>query len=186
MRVDKLESLLAIESEQLLKLNQLVVEAVEEEKLISNKLVEFEEADLTLGHRVADLVARFGGSWMFIISFVSLMLIWIGANIFLFRRPFDPYPFILLNLILSTIAALQAPVILMSQNRSDEKDRKRAISDYLINLKAEIEIRNVHQKLDLLMAEQMKTLFELQTVQLDMIKEIKAALGTEKPERETA
>ena len=185
MKSDKLESLLAIESEQLQKLNQIVVEAVEEEKLISHKLVEFEEGDLTMGHRVADTVARFGGSWRFIISFVSLMLIWVGANVYLLRHAFDPYPFILLNLILSTIAALQAPVILMSQNRSEEKDRKRAISDYLINLKAEIEIRNVHQKLDLLMAEQMKTLFEVQTVQLDMIREIKTALNLEKQEKQT-
>jgi len=94
----------------------------------------------------------------------------------LLNKPFDPYPFILLNLLLSTIAALQAPIIMMSQNRKEEKDRQRAISDYMINLKAEIEIRNMHQKLDLLIAEQMKTLFELQNVQLEAMKELKSIM----------
>jgi uncharacterized membrane protein len=101
------------------------------------------------------------------------MLIWIGVNVFLLSRPFDPYPFILLNLLLSTIAALQAPIIIMSQNRKEEKDRQRAINDYMINLKAEIEIRNMHQKIDLLISRQMKTMFELQNVQVNMMKEIK-------------
>jgi uncharacterized membrane protein len=92
------------------------------------------------------------------------------------KKPFDPYPFILLNLMLSTIAALQAPIIMMSQNRKEEKDRKRAINDYLVNLKAEIEVRNLHQKLDLLIAEQMKTMFEIQNVQMELMEEIKAGL----------
>lgn len=183
MTADKIEALLAIESEQLKKLNKIVVEAVEEEKLLTHKLTEFEDSTLSLGNRVADKVARFGGSWIFIISFLFLMLAWTVLNTYVLPRPFDAYPFILLNLLLSTIAALQAPVILMSQNRTEEKDRKRAINDYLINLKAEIEIRNIHQKLDLLMAEQMKTLFEIQAVQVDMIKELKNGLGREQPQQ---
>lgn len=168
-----LEDLLSSETEHLKKLNQLVLDAIEEEKLISQKLYQFEEERPGLAGRVADKVALFGGSWKFILSFMVLMALWIAANVWLLRNAFDPYPFILLNLLLSTIAALQAPIIMMSQNRKEEKDRQRAINDYLINLKAEIEIRNMHQKLDLLIAEQMKTMFEIQNIQLDMMREIK-------------
>jgi uncharacterized membrane protein len=105
------------------------------------------------------------------------MAIWISINGF--YSSFDPYPFILLNLVLSTIAALQAPIIIMSQNRKEEKDRQRAINDYLINLKSEIEVRNLHEKLDLLIADQMKTLFEIQKMQMDLMEEIRAKLNTE-------
>ncbi len=170
---DDLETILTTESEHLQKLNDIVLEAIEEEKLLSQKLYEFENAKLSLSDKVADKVAFFGGSWAFIISFIVFMLIWIGVNVFLLSRPFDPYPFILLNLLLSTIAALQAPVIIMSQNRKEEKDRQRAINDYMINLKSEIEIRNMHQKIDLLISRQMKTMFELQNVQVNMMREIK-------------
>lgn len=176
MNKDRIQTLLAIEDEQLKKLNQIVVEAVEEEKLLSGKLSEFEESVIPFSGRVADKVARFGGSWVFIITFLAIMLLWICINMWILPRPFDAYPFILLNLLLSTIAAIQAPIILMSQNRTEAKDRQRAINDYLVNLKAEIEIRNVHQKLDLLISEQMKTLFEIQSVQVDMIKELKHQL----------
>jgi uncharacterized membrane protein len=105
------------------------------------------------------------------------MVLWVSANVFFLSRPFDPYPFILLNLLLSMLAALQAPIIMMSQNRREERDRQRAVNDYMINLKSEIEIRNVHQKLDLLITEQMKTLFELQTLQLELMRDIKANMG---------
>lgn len=100
------------------------------------------------------------------------MLFWIAINIYILQKAFDPFPFILLNLILSTVAALQAPVIMMSQNRKEEKDRQRAVNDYLVNLKSEVEVRNLHHKMDLLMAEQMKTLFEIQKAQLDLMEEI--------------
>ena len=175
--MSKIESLLVTENEHFQKLNNIVIDAIEEEKLLSHKLGEFEDVTPGLGGRMADMVARFGGSWAFIIFFTMLMAIWIGGNVYLLRRPFDPYPFILLNLILSTIAAIQAPIILMSQNRKEEKDRQRGINDYMINLKAEIEIRNMHQKLDLLISEQMKTLFELQTIQVEMMKEIRQAIS---------
>ena len=98
-------------------------------------------------------------------------------NLYLLKKPFDPFPFILLNLLLSTLAALQAPVIMMSQNRKEEKDRQRAINDYMVNLKAEIEVRNLHAKIDLLITEQMKTLFEIQQAQVVLMEEIKEALN---------
>ena len=176
MKKVHLEKLLATESEHLKKLNNIVIESIEEEKLLSKKLYEFEEKDPSFPARLADKIASFGGSWKFIIFFLLFMTIWISVNVYLALKPFDPYPFILLNLLLSTIAALQAPVILMSQNRKEEKDRQRAVNDYLINLKAEIEIRNLHHKLDLLISEQMKTLFELQKAQVDLMIEIKSKL----------
>lgn len=173
MEKQNLVQLLKTEDEHLKKLNEIVVKAIEEEKLLSQKLKEFEESNPPFSSRVADRVASFGGSWKFILVFGFFMMLWMAANAYLLSKPFDPFPFILLNLILSTLAAIQAPIIMMSQNRKEEKDRQRAINDYLVNLKAEIEIRNVHQKLDLLMAEQMKTLFEIQKAQMDMMEEIK-------------
>ena len=170
----KLDLLLDTENKQLQRLNEIVIESIEEEKLISKKLYEFEDTHPPFSGKVADSVASFGGSWWFIFLFLFIMAVWIFGNSF--YKLFDPYPFILLNLILSTIAALQAPVIMMSQNRKEVKDRQRAINDYLINVKAEIEVRNLHQKLDLLIADQMKTLFEIQKMQVDMMEEIKAEL----------
>lgn len=176
----KLEELLSAESEQLQKLNEIVLKAIEEEKLLSEKLLEFEDRNPPFTSRVADKVAGFGGSWKFILSFGLFMLMWILVNLYLLSKPFDPFPFILLNLLLSTLAAIQAPIIMMSQNRKEEKDRQRAINDYLVNLKAEIEVRNLHRKFDLLMTEQMKTLFEIQQAQMDMMEEIKIALNNNK------
>jgi len=130
-------------------------------------------ADLTYGQRLADKVASFGGSWTFIIYFGVFILIWIITNIvFLSNKSFDPYPFILLNLILSCIASLQAPVIMMSQNRQEEKDRERAKKDYMINLKSELEIRILHEKIDHLMLHQQQDLIEIQKVQIDMMNDI--------------
>jgi uncharacterized membrane protein len=176
MQQEKLKQLLDTENEQLRKLNCIVVNAVEEEKLLSQKLYELDEKKLAFGNKVADSMAAFGGSWKFIISFCFLLLAWIILNVFLLKKSFDPYPFILLNLFLSAIAAIQAPVIMMSQNRKEQKDRQRATSDYLINLKAEIEVRNLHQKIDLLMSEQMQTLFDIQKVQMELMEEIKEVL----------
>jgi uncharacterized membrane protein len=176
MKTRNLEKLLNTENEQLQKLNAIVLKAVEEEKLISQKLVEFEDAHPPFSSKIADRVASFGGSWKFIIFFLSIMMLWIIINLIWVHPSFDPYPFILLNLVLSTIAALQAPIIMMSQNRKEEKDRQRAVNDYLINLKAEVEIRNMHEKLDLLMVEQMKTLFEIQKEQITLLHEIRNAV----------
>jgi len=180
MTKEKLDQLLAAESEQLEKLNEIVHRAVEEENLLSKKLLEFEDRNPTFISRLADKVAVFGGSWKFIITFTILMVLWIIVNVYFINRPFDPYPFILLNLLLSTLAALQAPIIIMSQNRKEEKDRQRAINDYMVNLMAEIEVRNLHGKLDLLMTEQMKTLFEIQNTQMDLMEEIKYLMNITK------
>jgi uncharacterized membrane protein len=158
------------------KLHDIVINAIEEEKLLSHKLLEFEENNLRFGSRLADSLTGFGGSWRFIISLAIFLVLWGALNVYFLFKPFDPFPFIFLNLILSTLAAIQAPMILMSQNRKEEKDRKRAINDYLINLKAEIEIRNLHQKLDLVIADQMKSLFDIQKEQMVAIEEISDAL----------
>lgn len=135
--------------------------------------VEDEEiGNLTFGQKIADKVALFGGSWTFIITFFMFIAVWITSNIILLNgKGFDPYPFILLNLILSCIAAVQAPVIMMSQNRQEEKDRNRSKKDYLINLKAELEIRNLHEKLDQLMIQQHEKMLEIQQIQIDMLTE---------------
>jgi uncharacterized membrane protein len=165
MEKQKLEQLLKTEDEHLQKLNSIVLKTIEEQNLLSQKLKEFEDSNPPFSSKMADKIAMFGGSWKFILLFLFFMFIWIATNVYLLSKPFDPYPFILLNLFLSTLAALQAPIIMMSQNRKEEKDRQRAINDYLINLKAEVEIRNVHQKLDLLIGDQMKILFEIQKEQ---------------------
>lgn len=132
---------------------------------------------LTQGQSISDKVARFGGSWRFIILFGVILTCWIIFNaIAIGHLKFDPYPFILMNLILSCIAALQAPIIMMSQNRQEEKDRMRGENDYLINLKAEMQIRSLQQKMDLLLEEQIKTLFETQEKQFELLKEISLKL----------
>ena len=159
---------------ELTDMEQKVVESLNEKTLISNTLADEEETTTyTVGQRVADKVATFGGSWTFIISFMVFLLAWIALNVFwLTNKGFDPYPFILLNLILSCLAALQAPVIMMSQNRQEEKDRDRAKNDYLINLKSELEIRLLHEKLDHLILHQEQSLIEIQRVQIDMMNDI--------------
>ncbi len=133
---------------------------------------EDELGNLTFGQKIADKVALFGGSWTFIITFFLFIALWIMSNIILLNdNGFDPFPFILLNLILSCIAAVQAPVIMMSQNRQEEKDRNRSKKDYLINLKAELEIRNLHEKIDQLMIQQHEKMLEIQQIQIDMLTE---------------
>jgi len=176
------EQFLELEKEQLDKLNAIVLKTVEEEKLLSEKLLEFEDRNPPFVSRMTDKIARFGGSWKFVISFALVMLLWIIMNSYFFIHPFDPFPFIFLNLVLSTIAALQAPLIMMSQNRKEEKDRQRAVNDYMINLKSEIEVRNLHGKLDLLMTEQMKTLFEIQKTQMNLMEDIRKLVDTGKRE----
>jgi uncharacterized membrane protein len=160
------------------RLQELVQESIREEQLLTRSLLEAEsDFDLSLSQRLADRVASFGGSWKFIVSFGVFIFIWIVANLYWLKSPNnDPYPFIFLNLILSCVAALQAPVIMMSQNRQEEKDRQRSRSDYLINLKAEMEIRGLHSKIDLLLAEEMKTLFKIQQSQLELLQQIQGKL----------
>jgi uncharacterized membrane protein len=156
-----------------------VQQSISEEKLIVENLLNPPKEILTKGQSISDKVARFGGSWYFIIMFSVILLVWILFNTLTPQKDnFDPYPFILMNLLLSAIAALQAPVIMMSQNRKEEKDRKRSENDYLINLKAELELRSLHQKIDLLLEEQIKVLFESQAKQLELLKKIEAKLET--------
>lgn len=146
-----INKLLTAKSEQVKKLQEIVKKAIEEETLITNNLLNPPKEILTRGQTISDKVAKFGGSWAFIISFFFILVVWVLFNTLTpVKDNFDPYPFILMNLILSCIAALQAPVIMMSQNRQEEKDRKRAENDYLINLKAELEIKAVNQKLNYL------------------------------------
>lgn len=166
-------TLLKSEDEQLRKLQQIVRQTMAEEKLMVENLLHQPKEILTKGQSVSDQVASFGGSWKFIILFSVLLLVWITANTLLAaNNRFDPYPFILMNLVLSAVAALQAPVIMMSQNRKEEKDRKRNENDYLINLKAELELRSLHQKIDLLLEEQIKVLFDSQARQLELLEKI--------------
>ena len=156
---------------ELSSLDKTVLESLSDKTLLSDQLEDVASKD-TLGQRVADKVASFGGSWVFIISFMTFLLLWIFLNaFFLLNKGFDPYPFILLNLILSCLAALQAPVIMMSQNRQEEKDRERAKKDYMINLKSEVEIRLLHEKIDHLIIHQQQELLEMQKIQMDTMKD---------------
>lgn len=157
---------------ELSKSESIVLESLRDKTTISDKVDE-EKIEFTLGQRVADKVAAFGGSWTFIISFGSFLAIWICVNIFwLANKAFDPYPFILLNLILSTIAAIQAPVIMMSQNRQEEKDRDRAKKDYMVNLKSEMEVRMLHEKMDHLIMNQQQEVLEIHKVQIELMNNI--------------
>lgn len=133
---------------------------------------EASDAELTFGERLADKVAAFGGSWTFLILFGVVLATWIGINATIVALRFDPYPFILLNLVLSCIAAVQAPVIMMSQNRQEAKDRLRAQHDYRVNLKAELEVRELHDKMDHLLYRQMQRMLELQRLQVELLSEL--------------
>ena len=157
----------------LTELERKVLDSLANKTTLTDKIDEDETQVLTLGQRIADKVADFGGSWTFIISFGVFIAIWILLNVFwLLNKGFDPYPFILLNLILSCLAALQAPVIMMSQNRQEEKDRERGKKDYMINLKSELEIRSLHEKVDHLLLHQQQELLEIQKVQIEMMSDI--------------
>ena len=163
---------LLVEIGELSNLESKVIGSLNEDKSLVST-VEDEIGIRTVGQKVADKVAAFGGSWKFIILFGVFILFWILINIYIFlNKGFDPYPFILLNLILSCLAALQAPVIMMSQNRQEEKDRERAKKDYMINLKSELEIRMLHEKLDHLIMHQQEELIEIQKVQIEMMNDI--------------
>ena len=167
-------SFLDHQSGELQEMHKGVLESIKDEKSIV-KIVEDDDGqdNRTFGQIIADKVAAFGGSWKFIIMFFVFIMIWISANVFiLINKGFDPYPFILLNLILSCLAALQAPVIMMSQNRQEEKDRERAKKDYLVNLKSELEIRLLDEKLDHLIMHQQQELIEMQKVQIEMMNDI--------------
>ncbi|WP_069659080.1 DUF1003 domain-containing protein [Arcticibacter eurypsychrophilus] len=168
-----LESIIIDESGDLDKMEQEVIQAIAGQELVSENLAKGDSKNPNFGQRLADRVATFGGSWTFIIFFFTLLLLWILLNsIILATKAFDPYPYILMNLILSCIAALQAPVIMMSQNRQETKDRQRSEYDYKVNLKAELEIRMLHEKIDHLMMHQTQKLLELQQMQMDLLEDM--------------
>ena len=150
-----------------------VMDAIKNNSILSENIQDEIEAELPFGQKLADRVAAFGGSWTFIVAFFTFILLWMGVNIwFLTTQPFDPFPFILLNLILSCLAAIQAPIIMMSQNRQEQKDRQRAEHDYKINLKAELEIKLLSEKIDHLLVHQNKNLLEIQEVQTDYLEDL--------------
>jgi len=158
---------------KLTSLEKTVLESLKDQTILTDKLDNDELIKMTYGQRIADKVASFGGSWTFIIAFAVFLLVWICINIYwLGNKGFDPYPFILLNLILSSLAAIQAPVIMMSQNRQEDKDRERGKKDYMINLKSELEVRMLHEKMDHLIINQQQEVLEIHKVQIDLMNDI--------------
>jgi uncharacterized membrane protein len=169
-------SLIEAEKGELSYLEKEVLDSIAKHEILATQVDEKYEANLTFGQRLSDRIAQFGGSWKFIILFGCLLLAWVVINsIALFVRPFDPYPYIFLNLILSCLAAIQAPIIMMSQNRQEDKDRLRVMHDYQVNLKAELEIRQLHQKLDHLLSNQWERLVEIQEVQMELLTEMRSS-----------
>lgn len=173
-RQEYVRSLLETEKGEITDLENEVLESMRQNEIISKNPEGKELAD-TFGQRFADRIAEVGGSWRFISMFIIVLFVWIIINTVVWAaHPFDPYPFILLNLVLSCLAAIQAPVIMMSQNRQESRDRINAKRDYQINLKAELEIRHLHQKLDHLLSHQWERLVEIQEIQMELINEIKS------------
>jgi len=158
---------------ELTEIEDDVVRSLKEQELLSRDLNLEYDRRLSMGQRLADKIADFGGSWRFIGIFAAVLVLWTMVNTtFFLAKPFDPYPYIFLNLVLSCLAAIQAPVIMMSQNRQEEKDRLRADYDYKVNLKAELEIRHLHEKLDHLLNSQWQRLLEIQEIQTQLMEEI--------------
>ena len=172
-RRDYVQSLLQDEKGELTSLERSVVDSLARQETLSEDIETEFQKKLTIGERLADQIADFGGSWTFILSFGGIILVWVMINtVVLLARPFDPYPFILLNLFLSCLAALQAPIIMMSQNRQEARDRLRSENDYRVNLKAELEIRHLHEKLDHLLQNQWQRLTEIQEIQIELMNEL--------------
>ncbi len=168
-----LTHLIVQERGELIKIDSDVMNAIQTNAILSENLQTEIDSNATFGQRIADKIAAFGGSWSFIIAFFSFILLWMILNIWLLAtKAFDPFPFILLNLILSCIAAIQAPVIMMSQNRQEQKDRQRSEHDYKINLKAELEIQLLNEKMDHLLIHQNKKLLEIQELQTDYLEDL--------------
>jgi uncharacterized membrane protein len=164
--------MLMAERGELSDLDRRVAESLAHHETIAENVEEEYDDQRTLGERLSDKLASFGGSWSFLISFAVFLFIWMAINVYVGEKAaFDVYPFILLNLILSTIAAIQAPIIMMSQRRVEEKDRLRSENDYKVNLKAELEIRHLHEKVDHLLTKQWERLMELQQLQLEILQE---------------
>jgi len=179
-RAKRVKDILESEKGEISNVEEQVLKSLKEHELLSKNVnTEFDQ-QLTVGEHLADRLTKYAGSWSFIIIFGSIVFLWIAINSYvLLSKPFDPYPFILLNLVLSCVAAMQAPIILMSQNREGAKDRLRAEYDYRVNLKAELEIRHLHEKLDHLLINQWHKLLEIQEIQMELMEEL--ALKKTKP-----
>jgi uncharacterized membrane protein len=166
------EEMLRDESGDISAIEQRVADSLATNEMLAENVEEGFNEQRTFGEIVSDQLASFGGSWLFILSFLMLLGIWIAFNLARGdQAAFDPYPFILLNLILSCVAALQAPIIMMSQKRQEAKDRLRSLNDYQVNLKAELEIRHLHEKLDHLISKQWQRLAEIQQLQLEIMQD---------------
>jgi len=172
-RAEYIKNVIEKDKGELTDLEKEVLDGMRQHEILSENInLEFER-QLTPGERLADVIAGFGGSWLFIIIFSCILVSWVVVNSWvIIKKPFDPYPYILLNLVLSCLAAMQAPVIMMSQNRQETRDRIRAESDYRINLRAELEIRHLHEKMDHLLMKQWERLLEIQEVQIDILEEL--------------
>ena len=171
-RMKYVEDLLESEHGEFTELERQVATSIANHDTIAENVEDDFEEERTFGQRLSDHLASFGGSWAFLIAFAAVLFVWIIANLAMGeKRAFDAYPFILLNLVLSCIAAIQAPIIMMSQKRQEAKDRLRALNDYRVNLKAELEIRHLHEKLDHLISRQWQRLAEIQRMQLEIMQE---------------
>jgi len=167
-----LAATLQAERGDLSQLDHDVIDSLAANDILTENVEETIRSERTFGERAADLIASFGGSWTFIISFMVFITIWMALNVAGLMGAFDPFPFILLNLVLSCIAALQAPVIMMSQKRQEAKDRLRSENDYRINLKAELEIRHLHEKIDHMLTRQWERLTEIQAIQIELMEDL--------------
>lgn len=174
-----IEGLLIRDRGELSQLDAAVVTAITQHEVLSGDIEAELDQTATTGEWLSDKVAAFGGSWAFILSFLGIMAVWIMFNALVLAQMerFDPYPFVLLNLVLSCVAAMQAPFIMMSQRRQEVKDRIRSQNDYRINLKAELEIRLLHEKVDHLMLRQGEHLAELEVLLLDQMQDMRGLSG---------
>jgi len=172
-RSEYIKNIIQTDKGELTVLEKDVLNRIRKHEILSRNInIEFER-QLTVGERLSDIMAGFGGSWRFIVIFSSVILAWLAVNSWvIITKPFDPYPYILLNLVLSCLAAIQAPIIMMSQNRQEDRDRLRAENDYRTNLKAELEIRQLNEKMDHLLMKQWERLLEIQEVQIDIMEEL--------------
>ncbi len=177
-RAKYVATIIDTESGHVQELQKAVLESIRQNEIITANVDSQAQQHSSLGERISDHIAQFGGSWTFIITFFVILFAWIALNAgLLLSKPFDPYPFILMNLILSCVAAIQAPIIMMSQNRQETKDRMRSENDYQVNLKSEIEIRTLHEKVDHLLLDQWSRMMNIQEMQIEILEEIKKKVG---------
>jgi len=172
-RSSYVSELLTRERGELTQLEQDVVQSLADHEILAENIEAGFDERRTYGEQMSDRLASFGGSWTFIGLFFAILIVWMAFNIVMATQTqFDPYPFILLNLVLSCLAAIQAPIIMMSQKRQEAKDRMRSQNDYRVNLKAELEIRHLHEKIDHMLTRQWERLAEVQQIQLEIMQEL--------------